>query len=157
MDRNFSTAYTNCLQPTACTDHTATPSERAKNAIINENCPVKVQFRFFSNSEIRISQSPVAKYLVIEGSKVQSKSTIEEPIRMRVEKFEKACSVHVRTRFTYSNCIFLTKKLMKKVWLYYTDYVTWRHVSKINTFNGIIFREPEARKMHLSKMCRRSF
>ena len=30
--------------------------------------------------------------------------------------------------------------------LVYTVYnnVTWRHVSKINTFNGIIFREPEA-------------
>ena len=34
---------------------------------------VKVQFSFFSDSEIRISQSPVAKYLVIEGSKVPIK------------------------------------------------------------------------------------
>ena len=77
---------------------------------------VKVQFSFFSDSEIRISQSPVAKYLVIEGSKVQSKSTIEEPIRMRVEKFEIACSVRVHS---FSHRIRL---LSKMIVLVYTDY-----------------------------------
>ena len=119
--------------------HFCPKSKNIQKTCISKN-PVKVEFSFFSNSEIRISQSPVAKYLVIEGSKVQSKSTIEEPIRMRVEKFEIACSVRVHS---FSHRIRL---LSKMIVLVYTDYnnVTWRHVSKINTFNGIIFREPEA-------------